>query len=448
VKHFGEDHGETILYRNIHVTMVQTVCTLYIRSYSPYCRTAPVYCKVYDTPHSNQAKMLAKIKSAFFKEFAVTEKCPVKKFVEKQGLEFVRGKVFYQLTKKENVQNYKEVLVKKKATGECIVGEDVKALLDINDGKIKLDINEYPDFDIFIQSSSYNRVLHPDTLMLYQVKDFEIDEKKPVAKATKRPLKTDEETKSTKKPCLIEDKPTNITKANGGGSRDVEVAFSFDTTGSMYACLAEVRRGLKEAIVRLKKDVPGIRIAIIAHGDYCDARSTYVTKIMNFSTDVEALLKFVQEVGSTGGGDADECYELVLKEARTKLGWTKGSTRSLVMIGDCNPHGPNYPLNVQKIDWRTECGLLKEEGVRIYAVQALNRKEATKFYRELATRTDGFHLFLDQFSSIVNFMMAICFKEEGGQTLDEYETEVVSGGKKMNRELHRLFATLQGREPK
>ena len=53
---------------------------------------------------------------------------------------------------------------------------------------------------------------------------------------------------------------------------------------------------------------------------------------------------------------------------------------------------------------------LSGEGIRVYAVQALNRKESTAFYRELATLTDGFHLHLDQFSSIVNFMMAICFR--------------------------------------
>ena len=40
------------------------------------------------------------------------------------------------------------------------------------------------------------------------------------------------------------------------------------------------------------------------------------------------------------------------------------SFRSLVMIGDCNPHGPNYPLNNQKINWRTECATLKNEGQR------------------------------------------------------------------------------------
>ena len=58
----------------------------------------------------------------------------------------------------------------------------------------------------------------------------------------------------------------------------VEIAFSFDTTGSMYACLGEVRRTLKETITRLQKDIPGIRIAVIAHGDYCDQGSSYVTK--------------------------------------------------------------------------------------------------------------------------------------------------------------------------
>ena len=56
------------------------------------------------------------------------------------------------------------------------------------------------------------------------------------------------------------------------------MAFSFDTTGSMYACLGEVRRELQETISRLKRDIPGIRLATIAHGDYCDASSSYVTK--------------------------------------------------------------------------------------------------------------------------------------------------------------------------
>ena len=36
------------------------------------------------------------------------------------------------------------------------------------------------------------------------------------------------------------------------------------------------------------------------------------------------------------------------------------------------------------------------------------------------------------------------FREQGGDTLDNYEDEI-KGKKGMNREIHRLFATLQGK---
>ena len=47
----------------------------------------------------------------------------------------------------------------------------------------------------------------------------------------------------------------------------IEVIFSFDTTGSMYPCLTQVRREVKETVKRLFKDVPDIRVGVIAHGD-------------------------------------------------------------------------------------------------------------------------------------------------------------------------------------
>ena len=39
------------------------------------------------------------------------------------------------------------------------------------------------------------------------------------------------------------------------------------------------------------------------------------------------------------------------------------------------------PLNRDKINWKVECQALKEEQIRVYAVQALNRSEADAFYR-------------------------------------------------------------------
>ena len=72
-------------------------------------------------------------------------------------------------------------------------------------------------------------------------------------------------------------------------SNNIEVVFSFDTTGSMYPCLTQVRRRIKNTVTRLMNEIALIRIGIIAHGDYCDERSSYVTKKFDLS-DLPMLL--------------------------------------------------------------------------------------------------------------------------------------------------------------
>ena len=125
----------------------------------------------------------------------------------------------------------------------------------------------------------------------------------------------------------------------------LEIVFSFDTTGSMYSCLDQVRGRLQDMIQRLQADIPGIRIAVFAHGDYCDVKDTYVTKWEDFNNDIAKLCDFVSTVGRTQGGDAPECYELVLNQVKTKLSWSANSRRALVLIGDDVPHEPSYYLN-------------------------------------------------------------------------------------------------------
>ena len=56
---------------------------------------------------------------------------------------------------------------------------------------------------------------------------------------------------------------------------------------------------MSNTVKRLQKEIPGIRIAVIAHGDYWDTH-TYVTKIMDFSTDGKKLCDFIQNVEGTG----------------------------------------------------------------------------------------------------------------------------------------------------
>jgi hypothetical protein len=92
-------------------------------------------------------------------------------------------------------------------------------------------------------------------------------------------------------------------------------------TGSMYSCLEQVKQKIKEICKRLIKDIPDIKIGIIAHGDYCDYSSYGVLKILDLCKDANKICNFVDQAGSSGGGDAPEAYELVLREAN-ELSWT------------------------------------------------------------------------------------------------------------------------------
>lgn len=222
----------------------------------------------------------------------------------------------------------------------------------------------------------------------------------------------------------------------------IDLLFSFDTTGSMYPCLTQVRRNVSETIKRLFKDIPHLRVGIIAHGDYCDGARA-ITKF-DFSEDLKAICRFVETVQATSGGDMPECYELVLHEARS-LSWSAGKNKALVLIGDDVPHPPSYRENVKKLDWKNELKLLVEAGIHVHAVQALARAHATKFYETVADITGGCHLELHQFAHVTDLLMAICYKQAGPEQLQNYEQEVSKQGR-MNRSMHQIFSTLLGRK--
>ena len=72
----------------------------------------------------------------------------------------------------------------------------------------------------------------------------------------------------------------------------IDMMVSFDTTGSMYPCLTQVRRNVSELVTRLFKEVPGIRIGVIAHGDYCDGPK--VITQLDFTDSQEEIKKVSQ----------------------------------------------------------------------------------------------------------------------------------------------------------
>lgn len=75
----------------------------------------------------------------------------------------------------------------------------------------------------------------------------------------------------------------------------IDLAFSFDTTGSMSPCIKQVRKFIEKTVKDLLKIIPNLLVAILAHGDYCDGKQ--VLTALDFTSNVDKLklaLPFIQ----------------------------------------------------------------------------------------------------------------------------------------------------------
>ena len=234
--------------------------------------------------------------------------------------------------------------------------------------------------------------------------------------------------------------PTNTTI----GETKTDILFSFDTTGSMSSCIADVRRNIEKVSTKLFDEIPGLRLAIIAHCDYCDGMETITT--LDFTNDKDSIKKFIRDAPDTSGGDYPECYELVLHRAR-ELSWRPDAMmKSLVMIGDAPPHEKNE--NTYKLDWKEEIEKLANRNIQIFSVQCLNngRREPFTFYSNIARISNGYHLFLNQFSYVVDMIQAICFKQYDRDQLVSFEQEIQKREGGMSSALRLMFDTMLGKK--
>jgi hypothetical protein len=219
----------------------------------------------------------------------------------------------------------------------------------------------------------------------------------------------------------------------------------------MYPCLTQVRRLVETSVRNLFHNIDDLRIAVIAHGDYCDGPETY--RVLDFTNQKEHVMDFIRNAPPTSGGDADECYELVLQVART-LDWTAGKEKSMVLIGDSCPHSPGYRKEGSRfgnkggdtvvIDWHNEARLLNEMGVKLYPLQAMGRGRSDTFYDQLSRIFGTPKLELPQFTDVSDILMAVAYHNAG--QLDDFENQLRSRPEKPSFHVWRTLDQLAGRK--
>ena len=198
--------------------------------------------------------------------------------------------------------------------------------------------------------------------------------------------KKDETVKNEEKKGAMDDvAPKEIGK--------LDMVIAFDTTGSMASYIGAVRQEIADLIPRLFKDNGDLRLGMVAFGDYCDMESAgtfgKAYQCIMPTDNENDLIKFVNESSDTSGGDGDEFYELVLKKIVEETPWREGSTRSILLISDANPHPLGYTYKDyvvgNQIDWRD---VARDAAGRMIKVDTVTITDAP-WYRELSAMTNG-----------------------------------------------------------
>ncbi|MFI1153989.1 vWA domain-containing protein [Streptomyces sp. NPDC020817] len=112
---------------------------------------------------------LAPVDPSQYQLVSVARNAAIREWVIECGQNYRTGCAFYQLSKSERIQARKQIAVLEKKTDQVYTGPEARALLGLPDSEVRVKPDHNDDFTIFVQSTSVNRKLVPNTRLLVMV---------------------------------------------------------------------------------------------------------------------------------------------------------------------------------------------------------------------------------------------------------------------------------------
>ncbi|MEV5880876.1 VWA domain-containing protein [Streptomyces sp. NPDC052101] len=113
-----------------------------------------------------KAAGLTPVKPSQYELIPVARVAAIRDWVIECGHTYRTGGAFYQLSKSEKIQARKQIAVLEKKTDRVYTGPEARALLGLPDVEVRVKPDHNDDFTIFVQSTSVNRKLVPNTRVL------------------------------------------------------------------------------------------------------------------------------------------------------------------------------------------------------------------------------------------------------------------------------------------
>ncbi|MFT3765772.1 MAG: VWA domain-containing protein [Minicystis sp.] len=172
-------------------------------------------------------------------------------------------------------------------------------------------------------------------------------------------------------------------------TKDVDVAFILDTTGSMSEEIAAVKATLQKVASALQQANARVRIGLV---EYKDRGDPFVTKVYPMSNDIGAFSRQVATIEASGGGDTPESMNEGVHVGLTQLHWSDSAVARLAfVIADAPPH-LDYPND---FDYAADMREAAHKGVQLFTVAASGMDALGQVVmRQMAQYTGATNLFV------------------------------------------------------
>eukprot|EP00732_Lithocolla_globosa_P001010 Lithocolla_globosa_v1_NODE_424_length_4101_cov_9.723431.p1 type:complete len:997 gc:universal NODE_424_length_4101_cov_9.723431:1097-4087(+) len=188
----------------------------------------------------------------------------------------------------------------------------------------------------------------------------------------------------------------------------LDVAFTFDTTGSMGSWIMATKKEIKKMVKELEKQASSTQFGLVPYKDYCDKE---VTKVYPFSSDLSEIQKAVDSMQASGGGDEPEAVALALDKTLNELKWRTEAVKVAVVIADAPPHGlscakshsDSLPKGEPDGKDPIACGhAMRRQGISLFVVGCgLRCSQCIDFYSGMADLTGGIYMEMKDASQLL-----------------------------------------------
>jgi hypothetical protein len=178
-------------------------------------------------------------------------------------------------------------------------------------------------------------------------------------------------------------------------SNTVNIAFVVDATGSMGDEIDFLKIELEDVIRNTFAQHPDLDLHV-GSVFYRDKGDEYLSRHIDFQTDLLKVLNFIKLQRAGGGGDMPEAVDVALQTALDSLRWSnEARTRILFLVLDAPPHDDAKERMFELIQKSSA------KGVRIVPVVCSGADKSTEFImRSIALATNGDYVFLTDESGV------------------------------------------------